>query len=235
MAGARDSTNQLARAERDLSLAAGSPHRHQARALSTLSAVQQLLGKLPEANLAAQRAYEADAYLRDASAIVFRLYHTALDLKRYAEAAEWCDRGRRTYPREWLFLICQLNLMAWSPRVTPDVGKAWNVRKQLDTVASPDVLAWLRPQMTMMVAGVLARASLPDSAERVIAQANAAAPLDTQMLYYEVLVRVLLGQSAQAAGLLHELIQRNPNFVRTFRRDPAFTLLWNDPRLRALR
>ncbi|MEO7137772.1 MAG: serine/threonine-protein kinase, partial [Gemmatimonadales bacterium] len=232
LAGARDTSNQLLKAESDLGAAAALPYRHQARALSTLSAVQQLLGKLSEANLAARRAYEADAYLSDASAIVFRLFHTSLDLKRFPEAARWCDEGRRIYPGEWLFLICQLSLMAWSPPVAPNVGKAWSIRAQLDTVATPDIRAWLRPQMTMMVAGVLARASLVDSAERVIDRANTAAPADTQMLYYEAQVRVLLGQLDKAAGLLHDLIQRNPNFVGTFRSDPTFRSLWKDPRLK---
>jgi TolB-like protein len=234
LAGARGSINQLERAESDLRKAADVQYPHQARALSTVSAVHQLLGKLSEANFAARRAYEADAFLRDASAIVFRLFHTSLDLKRYSEAAHWCDRGRRSYPNEWLFLICQLSLMAWSPPVKPDVRRAWSIMEELDAVASSDILTWLKPQMTMMVAAVIARASLADSAERVIARANTAAPADTQMLYYETLARVLLGQPDKAAGLLHQLIQRNPNFVRTFRSDPALSSLWNDPRLRAI-
>jgi serine/threonine protein kinase/tetratricopeptide (TPR) repeat protein len=234
MAGARDTTNQLERAERDLRAAANVTYRYQPRALSTLSAVQQLLGKLSESNLAAQRAYEADAYLRDASGIVFRLFLTSFHLERYAEAGEWCHQGQQSFPREWPFLMCRLSLMGWSPLVQPKVSQAWSVMNQLDTIAAPEVLTWLRPEMTMMVATVLARIGLRDSAESVIARANKAAPADTRILYYEALARVRLGQRERAAALLQELIRRNPNFATTFRSDPAFKSLWRDPRLAAI-
>jgi tetratricopeptide (TPR) repeat protein len=231
LAGRHDSLYRITRAEEDLRAAANASYPHQARALATFSALEQMRGKVDEANLAASRAYEADAYLRDAPAIVFRLFHTSLDLKRYDEASAWCEQGRRTYAREWLFALCPLSLMALSPEAKLDVTKAWNFLVQLDTVTPSDVRAWLRPEMMMLVGAVLGRASLSDSAERVIARARQQAPNDVQMLYYEALARVSLSQPQRAAVLLAELIRRAPNLLPSLRSNPSFSALWKYPEL----
>jgi TolB-like protein len=233
--GIRDTTGQLARAERDLRTAASIPHRHQARALSTLSAVLQYRGKLAEANVAAKRAYETDAYLRDATAIVLRLFDTSLNLKRYGEAADWCERGRRTFPKAWVFRMCQLSLMAWSPSVEPNVEKAWHILGELDAVASPDVLSWAKPQMTMIVAAVIGRATLRDSAERVITRAKSAGGTDPDIPYYEALARMRLGQSDEAARLLQGIIRQTPDDIPLLRSEAPFSSLWDHPRLRMFR
>jgi len=233
--GIRDTAAKLDRAAGDLRRAASVQHRHQARALSTLSAVLEFSGKVAEANLAAERAYEADAYLSDANAIMFRVFNTSLDMKRHADAQRWCERGQRAFPKDWTFLMCQLSLLGWSPIVAPAVDQAWGILRQLDSVAPPDALVWIRPEMTMMVAAVLARAGLADSAEQVIARTKMTAPPDPQLPYYEALARVRLKQPLVAAGLLEALVRRSPNLLRFFRSRPAFEPLWDDPRLRSLR
>jgi hypothetical protein len=128
--------------------------------------------------------------------------------------------------------MCQLSLMAWSPSVEPNVEKAWQILAELDTVASHDVLSWVKPQMTMMVAAVIGRATLRDSAERVITRATAAGRTDPDMPYYEALARVRLSQSDQAAQLLQGIIRQTPNFLPLLRSEAAFGSLWNHPRLR---
>jgi TolB-like protein len=233
--GIRDTLAKLERAERDLRRAASVQHRHQARALSTLSAVLEFSGKVAEASLAAERAYEADAYLRDASGNIFRAFNTSLDMKRYADAEAWCERGRRAFPNDWTFLMCQLSLLGWSPNVAPDVDSAWGILRQLSTVVPEDALVWLSPQMTMMVAAVVARAGLADSAERVIARTKKTAAPDPQLPYYEAHARVRLNQPEVAAELIHGLVQRSPNLLQFFRSRTAFEPLWDDPRLRHLR
>jgi serine/threonine protein kinase len=235
LSGVRDTTAKLARAEQDLRRAAATQHRHQARALSTLSAVLEFSGKVAEANLAAQRAYETDAYLRDANIIMFRAFDTALNLKRFADAQSWCERGRRAFPKDWTFLMCQLSLLGWSPLDAPNVDRAWGVLRQLDGMAPPDAMTWIKPEMTMMVAAVVARAGLADSAKRVIAHIKASGPPDPQLPFYEALARVRLNQPALAAGLVKDLVARTPNFLTFFRSQSAFQTLWDDPRLSGLR
>ncbi|MEO7475014.1 MAG: serine/threonine-protein kinase, partial [Gemmatimonadales bacterium] len=70
----------LEQAEQDLRRAAVPDNPSQARAWGTLSALLQATGQLGEANLVARRAYEADAYLAESAQLLFRLYHTSLDL-----------------------------------------------------------------------------------------------------------------------------------------------------------
>ena len=233
--GIRDTAAKLEQAERDLRGATSVPHRHLARALSTLSAVLEFSGKVAEANVAAGRAYEADAYLRDANIILFRVFNTALDMKRYPEAERWCERGEQAFPKDWTFLTCQLSLLGWSPRVRPDGQRAWAILRQLDSVVSPEAVTWIKPQMSMMVAAVLARAGLADSAERLIDRTKATSPPDPQLPYYEALARVRLNQPAAAAGLVEQLVRRSPNLLRFFRSRSAFERLWDDPRLVSLR
>ena len=232
LAGRPTGTAELAAAEADLRRAGAVPGPKQARALSLLSVVLQFSGKVAESNLAAQRAYEADAYLSDASAIVLRLFDTSLELGRYSEAAQWCERGRQAFPREWTFLMCRLSLMAWSPEVRPDVPTAWAILAEIDTVAPAGYRPWLRPQMTMLVAAVVGAAGLRDSAVRIVDRARAVAPSDPELPYYEALARVRLGQPHEAAGQLAKFLGRSPNFEAFLRSHSAFEPLWTDPRLR---
>jgi serine/threonine-protein kinase len=227
-----DASDYLARAERDLRASASVPHRYYGRALSTLSAVLQFSGKVREANLAARRAHEADAYLADAHAIVLRLFNTSLELKRYDEAERWCERGREAFPTEWIFRMCRLNLMAWSPPVRPDVRQGWAVMHELDSISGAKGWAWLPPQMSMVMAAVIARANLPDSAHRVIQRAKAAAPNDPQLLYYEALARIQLKQPAEAARLVEALLRRSPNLLLFLRSRAVLKPVWNSPGLR---
>jgi eukaryotic-like serine/threonine-protein kinase len=232
-AGQRDTDNRLQSAEADLRAAAlaGGPTRP--RALGTLSLVLHFSGKVAEANLAARQAYEADAFLADADAIVLRLFDTSLELRRYPEAEDWCDRGRRDFPADWRFRMCRLSLLAWSPEVRPDPNEAWRVLAELDSLATIDERSWLRPQMTLIVAAVLAAAGQRDSAERVIARASASQG-DPDIIYYAALARARLGQHREAAALLVTLLRRLPNFEPFLRGHPSFAELWGEPGLAAL-
>ena len=127
--------------------------------------------------------------------------------------------------------MCRLSLLAWSPAIRPDAGQAWRLLGELDTLSSADERPWLRPQMTMVVAAVLAAAGLRDSAERVIAR-TAKAGANPDLIYFEALARARLGQRAAAAGLLEELLRRLPNFAPFLRGHSSFAGLWSDPRLR---
>src|SRR5439155_423189 len=87
----RLSGDAVGAAERDLRAAAVPANPSQGRAWSALSQLLQARGKVAEANLAAERAYRADAFLRDAAEIVYRLYYTSSDLDRQADALRWCS------------------------------------------------------------------------------------------------------------------------------------------------
>jgi serine/threonine-protein kinase len=217
-------------AEADLRAGAVPANPSQARALGTLSALLQATGQLAEANLIAARAYEADAFLVDSPQILFRLYHTSLDLGREREAVRWCDAGLSRFPGDWRFTFCQLRILALAGTVQPDVAKAWSLDTTLERLSPPTYL----PRWHLVVAGVLARSGLRDSAEAVIKRARAAAPDDSQLDFYEAEARMLLGDHEAALQLLERDLKNDPAFRSYLRVYPLFRPLWSDARFRAL-
>ena len=217
-------------AEADLRAGAVHANPSQARALGTLSALLQATGQLAEANLIAARAYEADAFLFDSPQILFRLYHTSLDLGREQEAVRWCDAGRSRFPEDWRFTFCQLRILALAGTLQPDVAKAWSLVDTLERLSPPAYL----PRWQVVVAGVLGRSGLRDSAEAVIRRARAAAPDDSQLDFYEAEARMLLGDHEAALRLLERDLKNDPAFKAYLRVYPLFRPLWSDARFRAL-
>src|SRR6266550_3899535 len=232
--GGTDSTISLNDAERDLRAAAQNPSRVQARAWGMLSAALQLQGNMEQALDAAERAYAADAYLANAPEIVFRLFYASFQLERYADALNWCATGRRRFPSDWLFLQCQLTLQASSPDMRPSVPAAWRVLGDIPSIEPLQTRSWAGPRLRMMVAGVIARAGLGDSAEHVIQAARSAAPDDAELLYLEALARVRLSQPDSAVQLLTNLLRGAPDFRPYLRRDVQLRALGSYPAFRRL-
>ncbi len=221
-------------AERDLRAAAVPANPSQGRAWSALSQLLQARGKVAEANLAAERAYRADAFLRDAAEIVYRLYYTSSDLDRQADALRWCSEGRARFPGDWRFAYCQLAMLLWPGGERPDVDRAWGLVADLERLSTPADRAAYTPRWHLLVAGVLARAGRPDSARAVIGRSRAAAPNDPEMDYNEAVARTLLGERARALSLLGSYLKAMPQVREYLGADPAFRGLRDDPRFQAL-
>jgi tetratricopeptide (TPR) repeat protein len=217
-------------AEADLRAGAVHANPAQARALGTLSALLQATGQLAEANLIAARAYEADAFLFDSKHILFRLYHTSLDLGREREAVNWCDTGRSRFPGDWRFTFCRLRILALANTFKPDVGQGWSLVTALERLSLPAYL----PRWHIIVAGVLGRAGLPDSADAVIRRARAAAPEDPELDFYEAEARMVRGDREAALRLLERYLKTNPRFRAYLRVHPLFRPLRSDHRFQAL-
>ncbi len=229
-----DLPDPLAGAERDLRAAAGIPFRSQARAWSTLGTVLEVAGRYAESGQAAEKAYAADAFLRNSSENVFRLYKTALELERPGEARRWCEQGLREYPTNWYFPFCRLQMLGWPLGPEGSSRDAWQAVEQLRRAAAPDEWAWLRPRVEMMAAAALARSGLSDSAERVLRRARAAAPEDTQLLYYEAVARVRLGQTDSALELLAASVRTSSEDKARLLHHSLLRPLWNHPRFLAI-
>ena len=221
-------------AERDLRAAAVPANPSQGRAWSALSQLLQARGKVAEANLAAERAYRADAFLRDAAEIVYRLYYTSSDLDRQADALRWCSEGRARFPGDWRFAYCQLAMLLWPGGERPDADRAWGLVADLERLSAPADRAAYTPRWHLLVAGVLARAGRPDSARAVIGRSRAAAPNDPEMDYNEAVARTLLGERARALSLLGSYLKAMPQVRDYLGADPAFRGLRDDPRFQAL-
>lgn len=178
---------------------------------------------LTDGLVAAQRAYEADAYLDAADAVLWRLYSGNYDLQNWARAREWCATGARRFPDRLEFAYCQLELLT-SPAVAPDPDQAWRLAARIDSLAPPERRAFESVQARMSVAGVLGRAAraggavngvLLDSARNVLDRARADLPreidLGEDLIWHEAYMRILTDQRDDAIRLLGQVILANPD------------------------
>jgi TolB-like protein/tetratricopeptide (TPR) repeat protein len=214
-----------------------------ARGWSTLSQLLRLRGELAAADVAAERALAEDEFIDDAPLIIERLYRSSFSLARYDKARMWCDRGHRQFPNDWRFLECDLTLMGYDEGTTPSVAAAWRLFDEMSQLDPPDrAIRSARPYgpiyRRMAVARVVARAGLSDSARAMVARARASAANDAELraslLYDEAYVRLLLGETKTAIGLLEEYVRLKPHFRQYVAHDVQFRRLHGDPRFDAM-
>jgi serine/threonine-protein kinase len=217
-----------------------------ASAWSTLSHLEYQKPDLTEAKLAAQRAYEEDAYLAVAPDIVWRLYTTSYDLEDFAAAAQWCGEGRKRFGSNPRFLECRIWLMT-APGARPDVGQAWLVADSLRGMMEPGAWEAQHSQYQIAVAAAIARAALADTANRarladsarhVLQRAHASRREDPdgELLGLEAFVSVLLGDRDRAFQFLKEYFTINPSHRAAFARTSSWWWrpLRDDPRFAEL-
>jgi len=204
--------NLLADAERDLRDAVRI-NSAQASAWSTLSHLDYQKPDFVNAKIDAQRAYSADAYLSVADQIVWRLYTTSYDLEQFADAEHWCGEGQRRFPTNPWFVKCRLLLMTADP-TEPRPAEAWRLVEDLHRLTPDKDWPSSRLEAQMLVAAVLARAGLADSARHLLVRSTAAddAKLDPEreLLAGAAFAYTLLGDRDQAIRLLQEQIAANP-------------------------
>ena len=210
---------------------------------STLSQYLRQQGDLVEADAAARRALEEDAYLDDAEMIHDRLYRTSFELARYDSAGAWCERGARLFPHSSRWLECRLTLMAVEGRRAPDPGAAWRLVEELDQMDPPS-----RPRAAgraynplyrrMVAARVLARAGRGDSARAVVRRVREEAGSDpalvVPLLYDRAYVHLLLGERDSAVLVLEEYLHRKPRMRGYLAADVQMRGLRDHPRFRTL-
>jgi serine/threonine-protein kinase len=231
-----EGTQLIAAAEQDLTEATKlDPSR--ASAWNTLSALLYFKYDRLGSNNAAQRAYEADAYLEATPDIIWRLYATSYDLEYFPKASEWCLTGARRFPADPRFVSCQLWVLA-STVQSPDVREAWRLLGELEKRLPRNVWERERRNMQMVVALAIAKAGLRDSAERVIDRSRTTRSLDPrgELIGQEAIVRALMGDKEGAIRLVTEYLTAHPEHRAGFTR--ANTWWWrslqDDPRFRQL-
>ena len=229
-----DAANLLRDAEADLREAVSvSPS--QAGAWSTLSHLEYRKYNKVAANLAARRAYEADAYLASAREVLWRLYATSYDLEQFTDAIHWCDELRRRYPRDPLFVRCGLWLFTTNAR-EPDVDEAWRLATVMDSLAPTREM--LRREARILVAAAIGRRGMLDSARHVMERARADRSIDPrgELMGFEAAIRTILGDKDEAIRLLQVYLTANPAHREGFVKNSAWWWrpLWDDPRYKEL-
>lgn len=155
---------------------------------------------------AGERAYEEDAYLNAADAILWRLYTSHYDdLGNFTRARWACEEGARRFPHDDRFVSCQLELMH-TPAVEPDPDRAWALAARIDSLAAPQRKEWARTQTQIFVGGALIRAGMPDSARTVLDRAVQAVDTrfdpELELLTFAAAMYSMLGDDDRAIDLL---------------------------------
>jgi TolB-like protein len=193
------------------------------------------------ANLAARRALEADEFYRAASEVLLRLYATSYDLENIRDAVQYCDQGRTRFPNNPSFRECRLWLLSapYPQAPEPDPEDAWSALEDYLDLVPPQFQEFERLKGNILVAGVLARAELPDSAHAVLSRSRSNPAVDPEMelLGVEALVRLHhLGEPEEAFSLLRTYLTTNPGhrqgwqwtshwWWRPLQTDPSFRAL----------
>ena len=233
----------LEEAEKDLRTAVSiEPDR--ADAWNTLSALQYGKLNVVESNLAARRAYEADAYLTAAPAILWRLFATSYDMEQFVDAGQWCEEGRRRFDTRKSFVTCQLLLLSAKGN-RADVEEAWRLVDAVQKVVPAQQREFEGRAARIYAAAVIARAGqaesrpeLADSARRVLLAARAGADVDPrgELLPREAFVRTMLGERSEAIDLLKRYLTAHPEHRGGFAKANAWWWrdLQADPRFKEL-
>lgn len=180
-----------------------------AEAWSLLSASLYAQADYVDAYVAANRAYKADAYLDDPQEILDGLFLNAYEIGDYSSAARWCAELGRRAAHEWLGARCTLELLAWHDRPNRrSVPLAWRIADTHDEQPSVDRV--IRAQLHMLVATVIARNGMRDSAEAVIRDTRAHNVGDPELLPLEADARIAMGERHRASMLLTEYFAAKP-------------------------
>jgi serine/threonine-protein kinase len=157
--------------------------------------------------LMARRAYEEDAYLRDADRILERLFWAHYDLEQFRDARTWCEEGARRFPDNHAFVECRLWLLVSSSEPA-DVDLAWTLQQQMTELGSEyeEKLGYL------LVGGVLMKAGLADSASATFARGKGNEEIDPwqELLMYEAAIRATTGDLDGAMAPLRQFLAANP-------------------------
>ena len=214
----------------------------QANAWNVLGHLYYQMDDIVEANLAARRAYEADAFLSAAPDILWRLWSTSYDLENRAQARQWCAEGRDRFPTNSRFYECGIwNMTSGAADADPD--SAWTLFDAVMARTPEHSAEFARLQTRVLVAAAIGRHAmeegdllLADSARAVLRSSLGDAALDPgrDLLVTQAFAYTLLDDNEEAVDLLQEYLTFNPDrregFVehghwwwRDLRRHPAFS------------
>ena len=225
---APEETDRIARAEVDLRTALDRDSTL-VRGWETLSRLLWSKGNLGEAAIAARRAMQEDTYLTEALDVYDELFFDDLMLENFAQAREWCRRGRVAFPAHWRFVQCDLTLMRHDPEAVPDPDSAWTLVRTLERLdpanrARSDGRGYHLVYRSMVAATISALGGRPDVARAAISRARRAvrgdSTLGLDLDYDEAVLRAALGDRARARKLLAQYVVARPLARDQLARDP---------------
>jgi len=204
-----------------------------ARAWLTLAQLTRTKGRFAEAADAAKRGFEADAFF-EVPAIVATGFTSALLAGEFEDAQRWCHTGLAHYAGDPRFTECQLTILGWTARSSEDLANAWRLIQDIERRDTLHILAATWGYRRLMVAAILARSGVADSARHILDVVRAAGPSKRSTLVPEAYVQLLLGDRDGALASLSEYLQATPLARAQTAQNPWFQALHIDPRFIAL-
>jgi eukaryotic-like serine/threonine-protein kinase len=176
--------------------------------------------------MAAQRAYEEDAYVESAANVLWRIHTAALDIGQFPPAQNACREGRARFPGDFRFRVCRLRLMA-TPAVAADPAEGWRLLFEADSLAPDRSRTYYNVENRMFMAAILHRAGLADSARATLARAardsdDPSIDPHRDLWLREAIVRSRIGETEEAVALVERYLVANPGH----RFDQGYGLSW---------
>jgi eukaryotic-like serine/threonine-protein kinase len=207
-----------------------------AGAWNTLGNLALREGRFAEAAAAMQRAYESDAFF-ESRRVVSLAFFASLHSEQFEDARRWCALGLSRYAGDPRFTECELTLQGWTGRTRKDVSAAWRLLGEIEQRDTVRMLTPTQGYRRLMVAAVLARAQMLDSARSLLRQMDAERATDSTRRtppLVEGYVRLLVGDRAGAITRLGDHLRTAPETRHQLARHPWFRSLHGDPRFEAL-
>jgi TolB-like protein len=190
----------LASAQADLEAATSQPGDHGGAWASLSHLYYYAEGKsLSDVNIAAQRALEEDAFLSNAAVVLDRLFLSSYDLENFPSASQVCTELRRRFPASRNAPRCAL-FMLTARGEEPDVPRAWRLADSVEAMTPRARVELERRKAHMLVAAVLSKAGLKDSARAVAGRSLGDRGIDPSgdLGQFGAFVSVQLGDTVEA-------------------------------------
>ncbi len=188
----------------------------QSQTAGAYASLSHLLYNVSDAGLsdiviAAQRAYEKDAFLSNAETILARLFLATYEQEQWVQAERWCGEMQRRFPSSFQAPRCQLFLLSSRAR-EPDVALAWRLADSTAALAPESRREFQRLNSDLLVAAVLAKAGQGDSARAVVVRSRGTPAIDpsADLAQFAAFVHVLLSDTTEAIADLRTYLAATP-------------------------
>jgi hypothetical protein len=163
--------------------------------------------------------------------------YSSYDLGNFKDVVAYCAEGRRRFPKDRDFTECRLWLMTMKSG-EPNVPLAWALSDSLVAMDPEAKRPYTRLYNNSILAAVLARAGLKDSARRVLGRSKGNSEIDpnAELANIQAFVYTLLGDRDAAIAMLQTYFTANPGRRENMVDDSGwwFRDLDSDPRYLAL-
>jgi len=223
----------LSLAEADLRKAA-SERPDQAHTWTVLGDLYFEKGLYAQAADAYKTGYDTDAFLTENRSITQMLMFSNLSSGKFDDARQWCRIARSRFREDPRFRECELVVLGWSGRSKADVANAWKEIGAIERADSAGVLSFNKVFRRMMVAAVVARSGMRDSARAVVTRALREGGPEQPAMAAEAYVYVLIGDRAEAIKVLRRLVAAAPQVRAKVAHSPWFAELKDEPAFQQL-